>query len=39
MGILTVLGVVVEASSHYCVGEVGVAAGLHLEVKGEHIGG
>lgn len=28
-----------EASSHCCVGEVGVAAGLPLEVEGERIGG
>lgn len=39
MGILTVLGVVVEASSHYCVSEMVVAAGLPLEVEGERSGG
>lgn len=39
MGILTVLGVVVEASNHYCVGEMMVAAGHPLEVEGEHSGG
>lgn len=28
-----------EAGSHYCVGEVGVAAGLPLEVEEERIEG
>lgn len=35
MGILTVLGVVVEANIHYCVDKMG----LPLEVEGECTGG
>lgn len=39
MGILTVPEVVVEAGSHYCVDETGVAAGPLLKVEEEHNGG
>lgn len=39
MGILTVPEVVVEAGSHYCVDDTGVAAGPLLKVEEEHNGG